>query len=167
MTEAEFLSTLASFGNGVLIARFNAGRIAPLPTCAIFLKPGEQAALEVDAQLLKEVMEREIQGRSSGYSFHITKGLTYRTGQFRGRSVVVGSHLEVADSGTMTVTTKRAVFKGLRQTAESDLRKLVGINVFDDGIQLHVSNRKGAPIYRVADGHLVAAALNAVVQLQA
>jgi hypothetical protein len=165
MTQAEFNSIINPYTHQMLIARFNAGRIAPLASCAIFLKAGERAALEVDAQLLKEVVDREMQGGSHGYSFHIAKGVTYRTGQFRAKSVVVGSHLEAADTGTLTVTTQRAVFKGLRHTVEADLKKLVGVNLFDDGIQLHVSNRKNASQFKVADGYLVGAALSAVMQL--
>ncbi len=71
MTEPEFRAALATFGDRLLIARFNAGPIAPQPTAALLHRPGEQVVLEVEAQLLKEVVEREIQGGSSGFSFRI------------------------------------------------------------------------------------------------
>jgi hypothetical protein len=46
---------------------------------------------------------------------------------------------------------------------EAPHTKRVGLNVFTDGIQLHVSNRKSAPLFKVDDGHFVAAAVNAAL----
>lgn len=164
LTEDDFLATLRSFGNRVAIARMAAGRLSQLTDPAIMLKPREAAHLQVAAKMMKEVLHRETRGGFSGVSIPIAKGVRFRTGSYRGRSVVVGTSLEVADEGVLCITSKRAVFKGLRQSAEFSFAKLLGLNVFDDGIQFHVSNRKTAPLFRVSDGYLVAAAVNAVVQ---
>lgn len=40
----------------------------------------------------------------------------------------------------------------------------IGVNVFNDGIQFHVSNRKAAPLLKVPDGYVVAAVVNAAAQ---
>lgn len=158
--EADVTNVLRQFGNGLLIARLNAGRLPTISDPVIFLKPKEVAHIQVEAALLKEVVQREFRGGSAGFSIPIAKGIRYRTGSFRGRSVVVGTSIEIADSGILCVTSQRAVFKGMRQSVECLYSKLVGVNVFDDGIQFHVSNRKNATLLRVGDGHLVAAVVN-------
>ncbi len=157
-------AALRPFGNRVAIARMAAGRLPDLADPAIILKPKERAYVQVEANLMKEVVHRETRGSSSGVSIPIAKGVRFRTGSYRGRSVVVGTSLQVADQGVLCITSQRAVFKGLRQSAEFSFAKLLGVNVFDDGIQFHVSNRKSAPLLRVGDGYFVAAAVNAVVQ---
>lgn len=105
-----------------------------------------------------------LRGGSTGFSVPIAKGVRFRTGAFRAKSVVVGTSLEVADTGMLTITSRRAVYKGLRKTVETPFTRLIGVNVFNDGIQLHASNRQNAPLSRVADGYLVAAVVNAAWQ---
>ena len=97
-------------------------------------------------------------------SVQIAKGVRFNTGGYRGKSVVVGTSIEEADAGVLCITSNRAVFMGLRQSVEVQFSKLIGVNVFDDGVQFHVSNRQKATLIRVGDGYLVAAAVNAVVQ---
>jgi hypothetical protein len=128
------------------------------------MKRGERAHLQVPADLMKEVVLREYRAGYSGFSFRIAKGVRFHTGGVRGRSVVVGTELQVSDSGVLVITSQRAVFKGLRRAIESNYAKLVGLNVFVDGIQIHVSNRQTAPLFRVPNGFLVAAAVNAASQ---
>lgn len=164
LEKEDFVEALGPYGNRLLIARVAAGRLPVLDQASIILKPGETPHIEVAARLMKEVVHREMRGGYSGVSIPITKGIRFRTGSYRGRSVVVGTSLQVADSGILAVTSRRAVFKGMRQSVEHLFSKLVGINVFDDGIQLHVSNRKNATLMKVDDGHMVAAVVNAVVQ---
>lgn len=149
--------------NAMTIAKLNAGRLPTIDAPVIFLKPKEVAHVEVEAGLLKEVVTREFRGGTSGFSFPIGMGIRYRVGAVRGRSVVVGTSLEVADKGVLCLTSRRAVFKGMRQSVECLYSKLVGVNVFDDGIQFHVSNRKNATLLRVGDGHLVASVVNAAM----
>lgn len=153
-------------GNGILIARLNAGRLPVLAEPAVFLKPREVAHVQVAADLLKEVVHRETRGRTSGVSIPIGLGLRYRVGAYSGKSVVVGTSIEVADKGVLCLTSQRAVFKGSRQSVECAYAKLLGVNVFTDGIQFHVSNRKTATLLRVNDGHLVAAVVNTAMRLK-
>jgi hypothetical protein len=147
-----------------LIARINDGRLPELAVPKILLKKGERAHLEVQANLMKEVVERETRGSYSGWSFRVAKGVRFSTGGYRGRSVVVGTHLAVADQGSLTLTSMRAVFCGLRKTVELPYSKLLSVNVFNDGIQFQMSNRQSAPLFRVPDGRVAAAVVNAAYQ---
>jgi hypothetical protein len=158
------LSVVSPIADRLRIARLNAGRFESVASPSIFLKPSETDLLEMPAQLLKEVVHRQMQGGYSGVSIRIAKGVRFNTGGYRGKSVVTGTSIEMADSGVLCVTSTRVVFKGLHQTVECLYGKLAGLNVFDDGIEFHVSNRQKASLFRVGDGHLVAAAVNAAVQ---
>lgn len=163
LNEEDVQQAVSPYRNSFVIARLNAGRLPTISDPVIFLKRNEIAHAQVEASLLKEVVHRESRGGYSGFSIPIYAGVRYRVGSYRGRSVVVGTSLEVADKGILCITSQRAVFKGMRQSVECLYSKLVGLNVFDDGIQFHVSNRKNATLLRVGDGHLVAAVINATM----
>ncbi len=116
--------------------------------------------------MLKEVIDRVFRGGSRGVSIPIAKGIRYRTGSFRGKTVVVGSHLETADSGTLTVTSNRIVYTGTRKTLEVPYTKLAAIDGFTDGIRIHASNRQNAPLFKMAPSNasIIAATISAAAQ---
>ena len=114
--------------------------------------------------MMKEVVIREYKGGSQGMSFRIMNGVSYRVGSHRGTMEVVGSRLEVADTGQLVVTSHRAVFMGARKTQEVRFDKLLSVNVFKDAIQFHVSNRQNPSLFQVRSGPMVAAAVNAAAQ---
>lgn len=115
---------------------------------------------------MKEVAIRQYQGGYSGFSFPLGKtGIRYRVGATRGHSVEVGTTLNVADSGLLSVTNKRVLYAGSRKTIEMLYSKLVNLSVYTDGLQFHLSNRVNAPLFRIAQGsHVVAAIVNMAAQ---
>ena len=143
------------------VARINDGRLPQVAVPKILLKRGETAHLEIPAGLMKEVSDRDTRAARSGMSFKVAKGARFSTGGYRGHSVVVGS---VADQGTLTITSTRAVFLGPVKTMELLYAKLVSVNVFKDGIQFEMSNRQSAPLFRVPDGNVAAAVVNSAYQ---
>jgi hypothetical protein len=162
--EARVAAVLGDLASRFIIARVNAGRMPEVDDSVVMLKKGEIAHYQVAAALMKEVTHRETRGGYSGVSIPIAKGVRFKTGSYRGRSVVVGTSLQVADTGTITVTSQRVVYKGLRKTVETPYSKLLGVNVFNDGIQFHASNRQSAPLFKLNDGYVVAAVVNAAWQ---
>jgi hypothetical protein len=110
---------------------------------------------------MKEVVDRELRGGSSGVSIRIAKGVRYRVGQVRARSVVVGTHMEPQDYGHLVVTDRRAVFMGIKKTLEFRRDRLVGLAQYTDGLRLNVSNRQTASLFQFAQGSspTIAAAL--------
>jgi hypothetical protein len=146
----------------VMVARINDGRPIENANAPLIAQPGETAFFPTFAvALMKEVVDREMRGGSSGVSVRIAKGVTYRVGRVRAHSVVVGSHLEAADSGDLVVTNRRAVFMGTKKTLEFRRDRLVGLAQYTDGLRLSVSNRQTASLFRFAPGSSpnVAAAL--------
>ncbi len=164
--QSVFNSTLSQYLHRLVIARVNDGRLPVLPTPHIMLKRGEECHLETNASLLKEVAIREYRGGYSGFSFRVMKGVTYHTGSSRGHSVVVGTKIEIEDTGILSVTSQRAVFLGNKRTIECAYSKLVNLNIFDDGITFHVTNRKSATTLQVQSGlgHVIAAVVNGACQ---
>ncbi len=150
----------------LMVAKVNDGRLETLESPRLLTKPGEVVHLEVVASLLKEVAIREWQGGVGGLSFPVTKGVRYRTGRVRGRSVVVGTEVQVEDDGVLSISSQRAAFMGSRKTFEIPHAKLLGMQVFSDGILLQSSSRQQAVKIGLADGYgeMVAATLNAAVQ---
>jgi hypothetical protein len=176
--EAQFLSVASSLGveqedlqteykyelNRLVVARVNDGRLPEITEPHVLLKAGEVVHLETQAALMKEVAIREYRGGYQGMSFRIAKGVRYHVGGTRGKNVVVGTQLQVADAGVLAVTSNRVVFMGGKSTMEMPYAKLVNLNVFSDGIQFHVSNRKSAPLFKLESGDVIAAIVNAAVQ---
>lgn len=150
----------------ISIAAVNGGILPEVASPSILPKKGEKIHVECPASLMKEVTIRQYQGGYSGFSFPIGKtGIRYKVGGSRGHSVEVGTKLNVADTGTLVVSNKRVVYVGTRKTVEMPLAKLVNLNVYSDGIQFHMSNRVNAPLFRMAQGsELVAAIVNSVAQ---
>lgn len=166
VTENDFLRLDKSMFDRLFVAQANAGRLNVLSEgkSRLMTKKDEVVHLEVPAALMKEVTIRQYQGGYSGVSFRIAKGVRFSTGGVRGKSVVVGTELQVEDQGFLAISSKRAVFMGQKRTVEMLYSKLVSMNVFEDGIQFHVSNRQNASLFKLDSGALVAATMNAAAQ---
>jgi hypothetical protein len=144
----------------VLVSSINGGILPEVATPHVLPKKGEVVHFECDATLIKEVAIREYQGGYQGFSFPIGKtGVRYRVGGSRGHSVEVGTKLDVADAGILSITNKRAIYLGSRKTVEMPYAKLANLTVFNNGLQFHQSNRVNAPLFRIPRGADVAAAI--------
>lgn len=85
-----------------------------------------------------------VQGRSSGYSFRIAKGVNYRVGASKGTYVSGPDVPTPIDVGTAFVTNQRVVFRGNKATREWAWSKLISLDHDDDlpWTSLPVSNRQ-------------------------
>jgi hypothetical protein len=157
--------TLRELADDLYVASANAGSLVSIPDPQLIAHADEHVHLERPASLIRDVAVREWQGGSQGVSFRIAKGVSYRVGAVRARSVVVGTEKQVQDSGLLAVTSKRVVYLGKQKTFEFLFSKLLNLDVYNDGIVFHVSNRQNAPMFRVDNGHLVAGIVNAAAQM--
>jgi hypothetical protein len=149
-----------------VVAKVNDGRLDTVESPRLIAKAGEVVHAETSAALMKEVAIRQFQGGGSGVSFRIGKGVRYHVGGFRGQSVIIGTELKVQDTGALSVTSNRVVFLGQQKTMEFLYAKLVGLEVFDDGIRLQVSNRQTVSLIKMDPGlgPVMAATINAAMQ---
>jgi hypothetical protein len=163
--DEEFQAQFSDLFDRILIAQVNDGRLPVIAEPVLIAKQDEVFHLEVMASLMKEVVLREFVGGSSGVSFRIAKGVSFRTSGFRGRSVVVGTELQAAESGLLVVSSQRVAYMG-KTTFEFPYSKLMYMEVFTDGIRVHVSNRQTASLFKVKDGQgqVIAATVNAAAQ---
>lgn len=142
------------------LARAIDGRFVECDT-TLLLKHDEVVYDEQAAGLLKEVTDREFQGGSRGVSVPLGRGVRVRAGGVRGHMVTVGAHLEVADTGYLTVTDRRVVYHGGRKTLEFPYAKLATLNEYSDAIDLGVTTRQTTSSFRLADPQFVAGMIRA------
>lgn len=160
-----FLQQDPDLGRHVMVAEANGGFLPEVASSLLVQKKGEVVHLEVQATLLKDVAIRQSQGGYSGFSFPIGKtGVRYRVGGYRGHSVVVGTKRVQDDTGTLVISSQRAVFLGSKKTLDLPYAKLVNLTVFGDGVQFHESNRQAAPVFLVPASDVVAAFVHAAAQ---
>jgi hypothetical protein len=74
------------------------------------------------------------------------KGVSIHTGGYRGTSE---SHDEyrTIDVGTFIFTTERLIFVGAGRTSSVDLEKLIAIEAFSDGIEVHREGKERAQVF--------------------
>jgi hypothetical protein len=147
------------------VAKLNDRRLPVVDTPNLMAKRGEVVHLETSAALMNEVAVREWRGGSSGVSFRVAPGVRYRVGSSRGHVVTLGTQLQVADTGLLAITNQRAAYLGSRKTVEMPYSKLIGMQVYSDGISFSLSNRQNAPLIKVTiNTDVLAALLNAAIQ---
>lgn len=146
------------------IAQINDGRLPIIEDPSVMTKGDEVVYFEGPARLAKEVAVREWRGGGSGVSIPIGGGMRFRTGQTRGRSVVVGSELAEADAGLFAVTSTRAVFQGSRKSLEFAFPKMIGMDLYADGIRLAVSNRQNPSLFWISPAEGVAAVITGAMK---
>jgi hypothetical protein len=114
----------------------------------IVMKAGEKAFVTVEGAGLVEDRRGAAhwEGRSSGVSFpigHIGRSpVRYRVGRSKGHLVQAPPVPTAIDSGQLSVTNRRIVFRGSKQTRECLFDKMLGYEFYNDGLTLSVSNRQ-------------------------
>ena len=94
----------------------------------------------------QEKVKREMVGSHSGFSFRVMKGVTYRTGGFRGHPVET-SYMENMGIGKLCVTNKHIIFMGRERSIKVPYSKIIGINPYSDGMEVQ---RDGNNVKRLA-----------------
>jgi hypothetical protein len=116
---------------------------------ALNLKKGESVFLQLEGTRLIEPrrMPGRWEGRSSGYSFRVMKGVSYRVGGSRGTYAQGEEKPQVIDEGVISITNQRVVFQGTKASREWLYSRLLGSQHVDlpgEGAwtALQVSNRQ-------------------------
>lgn len=136
-------------GSIVNIQRGHLPVLAPQST-QIRPLPGETVHAEVGCQLLDERTYRQYVGSSSSTSFRIMKGVTYRVGSTRGRSIPVTEIVPV-DTGVFSITDQRLAFVGARQNFSSPWSKVLCAEPMADGVAVSFTNKKKTALLQYQD----------------
>jgi len=142
--------------------------ILPTIQVNILLKGGEVCHFAIPAQLLEELSKTRYVGSSSGVSFRVAKGVTFRTGSFRG-TPIRESYQKVTDTGILYVTNKKVIFVGQKKNATYPLNKIVDITKYTDGIRFQKENESKARVFlidRSAHIDAIGMIVSALIQTQ-
>ena len=101
---------------------------------------------------LEVVTRRERRGRSHGLSIRVARGVYYRPGTFRSRSVEWEETIH-QDTGLLGFTTKHIYFSGAKKRFRVRYDRVVDFEPFDDGFGLMRDAQTAKPqSFRTGDG---------------
>lgn len=116
--------------------------LSPVTNPPIILKKNEEADLVLNGILLREPRAvRQTYGGYGGPTFRVAKGVSFRLGSVAAHSE---SHEELRDidKGTLVLTNKRLIFIGSKRTNNIDLKKIIAIEAYKDGIGSQRENKQ-------------------------
>jgi hypothetical protein len=147
--ELDLKTNLIDVGARFIVARANDNRLPELDSVStVLLQPSEIGHLVAQgAALVKTTVIRERVGGSAGVSIRVMRGVSFRVGQARWRTVDLGEARDIGDVGTLLITSHRIVYVGGKRTIDLPLRRLVAINVDGRWLQIHESNRRPLEFY--------------------
>ena len=140
----QFTNTdLEKIGQAIVLKDLEKGILPQKPVSVPVLIGKGECALWVyhNVTMLQEKVQREYRGRSGGFSFRVCKGVTYRTGQFKGRPVE-HSYLDTIGNGSLVVTNKHLYFHCATASVKIPYSKLVGVTPYSDGLEVHKEEAK-------------------------
>lgn len=140
-------SHIEEIGQSSILSDIQSGRHPRYVVNApIILAKGEDALwCYNNVTMYQEKIKREMVGSHSGFSFRVMKGVTYRTGGFKGHPVET-SYMENMGLGSLYVTNKNIIFMGQTRSIKVPYSKIIGINPYSDGMEVQ---RDGSNVKRL------------------
>ena len=83
------------------------------------------------------------------YRLKIAKGLYYRAGSISPQRIT-SDELQIVDSGTLYITSKRLIFCGGLKNSTIALNKILSITPYSDGVEIE-KDRGKSPVFRVSN----------------
>lgn len=99
----------------------------------------------VNAVLYEEQTTRTMEGRTSGFSVRIAKGLYYRASAFKGHPVIK-TKLVPKYSGAMVITNKHIYFYSREKSLRFPFTKIVSFVDYEDGLGIQLDKQNSKPI---------------------
>ena len=116
------------------------------PPLSLRFQKAEQAVWVVpNCEYMRTTKQVTYEGRSSGVSVRVAKGVSVRAGGSRGRRVE-NEYLETVDCGTVVLTNKHIYFQGEdKERFRVRLDKLVSVEPLADGLQFQRDGVRARP----------------------
>lgn len=136
-------------------------------TTGIFFKKNEKPMWVENAVLFEDVISRHYESGTRGTSFRIAKGIHWRVGVSRGKMVSEKDTVPV-DEGQFIVTDQRLIFSGNIKSFDTNLTRILSLQIHPDGIAFSESNRKKRRIvsFPSNNGDIVCAILNQIANTE-
>lgn len=141
---AQFRSeALARIAQAMVLKDLQRGILPQKPlTVPVMLSRGEVPLWIYDnVTLYQEKFTREFRGGNRGMSFRLMKGVTYRTGSFKGKPIERSS-MERIGVGELVVTNKNFFFHCPTSSIKIPFSKLIGVTPYSDGLEVHKEEAK-------------------------
>jgi hypothetical protein len=110
----------------------------------VLLKKGERLIFDISGITLSEERTVKMGGQYHGISVRVMKGLSYRTGMFSGG---VEQKVVPIDDGNITLTNKRLIFTGEKNSKTIPLTKINSIEPLDIGFMLSREGKQKTEYY--------------------
>lgn len=126
----------------------------------IILKKGEVISIIMENIKLQEPRAvRQTQAAYGGPTIRVAKGVSFKLGGASARSE---SHeeIKVIDNGKLVLTNKRLIFIGTKRTINIDLRKIMAIVPYKDGIESQRENKQKPEYFTGTDRHTINYTIN-------
>lgn len=156
--------SITRIGQAMVLKQLQKGIIPQKPlTVPIMLGRGEGVLWVYDnVSMYQEKFTREYVGGSRGMSYRICKGVTYRTGSFKGHPVERSS-MELVGTGSLVITTKHLYFHCPTASVKIPYSKLVGLIPYSDGLEVHKEEAKPKrTVFQGFDSWFVMNAINLI-----
>ena len=130
----------------------------------ILLSKEEKCYIKLNGiELYEDRAVRDTAGGYNGFSFRIAKGISYRVGGFNAKSE---SHMEkrLIDTGIFYVTSNRYIYDGSSKNIDGDLKKVISVEAYTDGIKISRANKRDEVFTGDMDGEYVGAVISAIVK---
>ena len=156
--------SLARIGQAIVLKDLQRGILPQKPlTVPVILGRGECALWVYDnVTMFQEKITREYVGGNRGMSFRICKGMTYRTGSFKGRPIE-RSHMDKVGVGSLVITNKHFFFHCPTASTKIPFYKIIGVSPYSDGLEVH--KEEARPKRTVFQGFDPWFVMNAISQL--
>lgn len=150
----------------IKLTQLKQGNVAALKAIEVSLLLGkdENCYIKVDnVELHEDRAVRDTVGGYNGFSFRVAKGVSYRIGGFNAKGE---SHMEkrLIDKGIFYVTDKRYIFDGSTKNIEGELKKVISVEAYSDGIKISRANKRDEVFAGDMDGEYIGAAISALVK---
>jgi hypothetical protein len=121
----------------------------------VILKKNEKLSLIMENISFQEPRAvRQTHAAYGGPTIRVAKGVSFRLGGASARSE---SHdeIRVIDQGKLVLTNKRLIFIGDKRTVNIDLKKILAVQAYRDGIELQRENKQKPEYFTGTDKHTV------------
>ena len=138
----------------LVIARANDGRLPRIREPSVRLRRREICYFQGPATLLSPAAED---------AANLRPGVTIAKGARLDISVLdqdlpaIDRHIATWDSGMLVITEQRILFEGKHLNVQVPHRRLIGVTLFADAVQLRIAARKSQPVFRLEQPAVVAA----------
>lgn len=135
--------SLARIGQAIVLKDLQRGVFPQKPLTVPVMLGCDECALWVydNVTMFQEKITCEYVGGNRGMSFRICKGVTYRTGSFKGRPVEK-SHMDKIGVGSLVITNKHFFFHCPTASSKIPFKKIIGVSPYSDGLEVHKEEAK-------------------------